>query len=291
MSTTEITPDNPPDHRAACCAAFYEQDWVATLMADSFHPGGPAMSERLLDGLDLPEGCTVVDIACGTGTTALALARRGHRVIAIDFSEKNLARLTARAEESGLDDRIQTVQADAASLPLGDASATVVLAECALSTFPDKPKSVAEIARVLEPGGLVGITDMVLNAPLPAALADVIGPWACLQDAMTVPGYQRLFLDAGLRATAYIDESEGLHMMARELKRKLVVVGLGKMAGALGEMNLDIASARALIEQSTSLVDSGVIEYARMTFALGVPKRTDAKAAAEPCCEQPSSCC
>lgn len=287
MSTTEITKDNT----AACCAAFYEQDWVATLLADSFHPGGAAMSERLLDGLELPEGCTVVDIACGTGTTALALASRGHDVVAVDFSEKNLARLTERATEAGLTDRIRPVQADAASLPLEDNSATAVLAECALSTFVDKPKSVAEVARVLTPGGLVGITDMVLNAPLPAALAEVIGPWACLQDAMTVPGYQRLFLDAGLRATVYVDESEGLYTMARELKRKLVVVGLGKMAGALGEMNLDIASTRALIEQSTALVDSGVVEYARMTFALGIPKRGDAKVAADPCCEQPSSCC
>lgn len=287
MSTTEITKDNT----AACCAAFYEQDWVATLLADSFHPGGAAMSERLLDGLDLPEGCTVVDIACGTGTTALALAGRGHNVVAVDFSEKNLARVAERAAEAGLTDRIRPVQADAASLPLEDNSATAVLAECALSTFVDKPKSVAEIARVLTPGGVVGITDMVLNAPLPSALAEVIGPWACLQDAMTVPGYQRLFLDAGLRATVYVDESEGLYTMARELKRKLVVVGLGKMAGALGEMNLDIAQARALIEQSTALVDSGVVEYARITFALGIPKRGGAKVAADPCCEQPNSCC
>lgn len=276
---------------AACCAAFYEQDWVATLLADSFHPGGAAMSERLLDGLELPDGCTVVDIACGTGTTALELANRGHRVFAIDFSEKNLARVTARAQEAGLHERIQTFQADAAALPLEDNSATAVIAECALSTFVDKPKSVAEIKRVVEPGGVVGVTDMVLNAPLPAALADVIGPWACLQDAMTVPGYQRLFLDAGLRATTYVDESDGLYTMARELKRKLVVVGLGKMAGALGEMNLDVAQARALIEQSTALVDAGVVEYARMTFALGIPRRADATRAAEPCCEKPSSCC
>ena len=119
----------------------------------------------------------------------------------------------------------------------------------------------------------------------------MIGPWACLQDAMTVTGYQRLFLDAGLRATAYVDESAGLYTMARELKRKLVVAGLGKMVGALGDMQLDVASMRALIEQSTALVDTGVVEYARMSFALGIPKRADAKVAAAPCCEQPNDCC
>ncbi len=286
MTTIETTTNDT----AACCAAFYEQDWVATLLADSFHPGGVAMSERLLDALELSEGCTVVDIACGTGTTALALASRGHDVVAVDFSHKNLARVAERAAEAGLNDRIRTIQADAASLPLDDNSAAAVLTECALSTFVDKRKAVAEIARVLQPGGVVGITDMVLNAPLPATLAEVIGPWACLQDAMTVPGYQRLFLDAGLRATAYVDESAGLYAMARELKRKLVVAGLGKMAGALGDLDLDVASMRALIEQSIALVDAGVVEYARMSFARGIPKRADAQAAADPCCEQPSCC-
>lgn len=280
-----------PDTTAACCAAFYEQDWVATLLADSFHPGGVGMSERLLDGLHLSPGCTVVDIACGTGTTALSLAERGHSVVAVDFSKKNLARLTERAAAAGLSDRIRTVQADATTLPLPDNSAAAVLAECALSTFVDKPRAVAEMARVLQPGGQVGITDMVLNAPLPSTLAQVIGPWACLQDAMTVTGYQRLFLDAGLRAVEYVDESKGLYAMARDLKRKLVVAGLGKMAGALGELDLDIASMRSLIEQSTALVDDGVVEYARMRFALGIPKRAEAKAAVDPCCETPSSCC
>ncbi len=280
----------PASSAAACCAAFYEQEWVATLLADSFHPGGTALTQRLVDDLALPSESTVLDLACGTGTTALLLAARGHRVIAVDFSEKNMARVRARAEGAGVADRITSHVADAAALPLRDASVDAVIAECALSTFANKRVAVTQMCRVLRPGGRIGITDMVLNAPLPAHVAEAVGPWACLQDALTVSGYQRLFLEAELRAVHYADESNTLRAMARDLKRKLVVVGLGKMAGALADMDLDIAHSRALLADAVALVNQGVVEYCRLAFCDGVPPVVVPRPIQDACDETPGCC-
>ena len=78
---------------AACCAAFYEQDWVRTLMGDHFHPGGEALTQRLFDDLALQPGDRVLDLACGTGTTAGLLAERYDvEVVGLDFSAANVDR-------------------------------------------------------------------------------------------------------------------------------------------------------------------------------------------------------
>ena len=51
MPTTTIT---EPKTAVACCAAFYEQDWVQAVLGDSFHPGGAELSARLVRGWHLP---------------------------------------------------------------------------------------------------------------------------------------------------------------------------------------------------------------------------------------------
>ncbi len=277
---------------AACCAEFYERDWVASLLGDSFHPGGAALSERLIDGLNLPpDGAVVLDLACGTGTTALALAARGHHVVAIDYSAKNIERARVRAEAAGVEGAVQFHVADAHTLPLDDAQLDAAVVECAVSTFADKAAVADELLRVLRPGALLGVSDMVVNRALPSQLARAIGPWACLQDALSVTGYQRLFLDAGLRAVSYADESPALIQMARDLKRKLVVLGLGKMAGALTQLDLDIGQARDLLDQARALVEQGTVEYCRLTFGHGVPRPTKAEPKRAADCSGAPGCC
>ena len=48
---------------AACCAQFYEQDWVQTILGDSFHPGGVDLTGRLIDSLYIDKSETVLDVA------------------------------------------------------------------------------------------------------------------------------------------------------------------------------------------------------------------------------------
>lgn len=281
MPTTTTT---KPMTTVACCAAFYEQDWVQAVLGDSFHPGGTDLSARLVRGLHLPAKSRVLDVACGIGTTARLIAREfGLDVVGLDASASNVA----KAENLLRGETASFVTEDAARLPFPDDSFDAVVCECAVSTFADQARVVAEFARVLKSGGMVGVTDMVIEGELPEDLAGVIAPWTCLAAARSVVGYQSLFLSAGLRVVEYADESSALRKLVADLKRKLLVAGLGRSLGAVpGLDGLDIGGLRELLNQAGDLVRNGTVQYARLTFAKGRPRFTP-----PPACYDPSGGC
>jgi SAM-dependent methyltransferase len=94
-----------------------------------------------------PPGRLTVDLGCGEGRLPRDLQARGYRVIGIDGSPT----MIAAARE--LDPEGEYRVADAASIPLEDASADLVLAFMTLQDFDDMEGAVREAARVLEPGG------------------------------------------------------------------------------------------------------------------------------------------
>ena len=283
--TTTIT---EPKTAVACCAAFYEQDWVQTVLGDSFHPGGAELSARLVRKLHLIPKSRVLDVACGIGTTARLMADEfGLDVVGLDASAAN----GAKAENVVRASPALTpafVTGDAAALPFPDDSFDGVVCECAVSTFADQARVVAEFVRVLKPGGVVGITDMVIEGELPEDIAGVIAPWTCLAAARSVIGYQSIFLSAGLRVVEYADESSSLRKLVADLKRKLLVAGLGRSLGAIpGLDGLDLGGLRELLNRAGGLVRNGTVQYARLTFAKGRPRVAQSSA----CCDPSSGCC
>jgi SAM-dependent methyltransferase len=213
---------------ALCCARFYEQDWVRAVLGDSFHPGGLDLSARLIRGLHLPPGARALDVACGIGrTTRLMAGEFRLDAVGLDVSAVNLE--TARAPCADRPPRsVAFVCGSAGSLPFPDGSFDAVVCECALSTFPDQPRVLAEFARVLKPGGAVGISDMVVEGDVPGDVAGLLAPWTCLGGARSTIGYQSLFLTAGLRVTGYADETDALRDLVVDLKRKLLTAGLAR---------------------------------------------------------------
>ena len=282
MPTTTIT---EPMTAVACCAAFYEQDWIQAILGDSFHPGGADLSARLIRGLHLPANSRVLDVACGIGATARLMAREfGLDVVGLDASTANVA----KAENLLGGETAAFVTGDAAALPFPDDSFDAVVCECAVSTFADQARVVAEFARVLKPGGVVGITDMVIEGELPEDIAGVIAPWTCLVAARTVIDYQSIFLSAGLRVVEYADESLSLRNLVADLKRKLLAAGLGRSLGVVpGLDGLDLGGLRELLKRAGELVRNGTVQYARLTFAKGRPRFTPASA----CCDPSGGCC
>lgn len=274
-----------PTTVAACCAAFYEQDWVQTVLGGSFHPGGVDLSARVVRGLHLPAKSRVLDVACGIGATARLMARDfGLDVIDLDASTSNVA----KAAMLSVGETAQFVTGDARALPFPDETFDAVVCECAVSTFADQPRVVAEFGRVLKPGGVVGITDMVIEGELPADLTGMIAPWTCLAAARSVLGYQSLFLSAGLRVVEYADESPSLRRLVADLKRKLLVAGLGRsLSAAPGLNDLDIGGLRELLNRAGRLARDGAVQYARLTFAKGRPRFTPPSA----CCDPSGGCC
>jgi len=144
---------------------------AALLMILSSRFGKLRARDRLLDRLALHGDETVLDVGCGHGLLLIGAARRlpRGRAIGIDlWSQKdqasNSAHATlANAELEGVRDRVELRDGDMLRLPFDDASIGVVVSSLAIhnvSTSADRMRAVAEIVRVLEPGGRVAILDI-----------------------------------------------------------------------------------------------------------------------------------
>jgi len=106
------------------------------------------------------EGDRVVDVGCGTGNAALIAAGRGAGVTGVDPAQRLLEVAEARARGSGLD--LSFVQGDAASMPLEDDAADLLLSVFGVIFAPDAEAAAAEMARITAPGGRI-----VLSAWIP----------------------------------------------------------------------------------------------------------------------------
>lgn len=114
-----------------------------------------SISDDLVQQVDPRPGQRVLDVACGSGNTALVAARRYCDVTGIDFAPNLIDRARARAEADGVDATF--VVADAQDMPFEDASFDVVLSVMGVMFAPDQHRAAEELLRVCRPGGSIGI--------------------------------------------------------------------------------------------------------------------------------------
>jgi len=251
-----------PPEALSCCSTFYEQDWVRNLAEDIFHPGGEDLTRRTIAAMDLPAHATVADLGCGTGTTALMLARDfSLQVSGVDLSATNIERAIERTDTNNA--AVRFIQADAQKLPFKDNEFDGILAECSFSLFADQAAVLAEIERVLKPGGRLAITDMAIGGPLPADIAEVISPWTCLVDAKEQQIYAQGFTAAGFAIQVIADESAGLTNLIQLLKRKLLLLGAGSVLAADSMPTFDLATIKYWLDRFQAEVEGGSIRYLR----------------------------
>jgi len=106
----------------------------------------------------VPPGLAVCDVGTGTGVLAIELARLGCRVVAIDHSPRMLEAARTKLAAEGLED-VELRQGDAAALPLEDAALDAAFAHMVLHYLPSPAEALAEMARVVRPGGAVVVVD------------------------------------------------------------------------------------------------------------------------------------
>ncbi|MEV0807812.1 methyltransferase domain-containing protein [Micromonospora sp. NPDC050200] len=250
----------------ACCAATYGSEVMAVLLGDSYHPGGLALTRRLADRLDLRAGERVLDVASGRGRTALTLAAEyAVDITGMDLSDANVALATDAAQSAGLADRVRFEVGDAERLPVDAGSFDAVVCECAFCTFPDKPTAAAELARVLRPGGRLGITDVTVNPDrLPPELTG-LGAWiACIADARPVDEYVALLTDAGLQVTRTERHDTTIAAMIDQIEARLAVVRMTARARAEA-LGVDFARGPVVLAAARAAVADRVLGYALLT--------------------------
>jgi arsenite methyltransferase len=203
---------------SSCCgpaAEAFDQDgqvFGAGLYAGSDTGGLP--QEAVLASLgcgnpvavaDLREGERVLDLGSGGGIDVLLSARRvGPTGFAygVDMTVEmlELARANAAKAEAT---NVEFLQGQIEDLPLPDAAVDVVISNCVVNLSGDKPKVLAEMFRVLTPGGRIGISDVVAEDHLTETDRAARGSFsACIAGALSKQEY----LD-GLAAAGFVDAS------------------------------------------------------------------------------------
>jgi SAM-dependent methyltransferase len=115
----------------------------------------PIISEILCDSADIRAGSKVLDVAGGSGNTALAAARCAADVVSLDYVPSLLERSQERARVEGLS--YETVEGDAEAMPFEDASFDAVVSCVGVMFAPDHQRAASELLRVLKPGGTVAL--------------------------------------------------------------------------------------------------------------------------------------
>jgi ubiquinone/menaquinone biosynthesis C-methylase UbiE len=113
---------------------------------------------RIVETAETGPEDTVLDVACGPGILACAFARKAHRVTGIDFTPKMLDQARQLQASQNLAN-LTWLQGDAAALPFGDASFSIVTSRFAFHHFIEPLIVLKEMIRVCKPGGMVVVTD------------------------------------------------------------------------------------------------------------------------------------
>ena len=266
LRTTPAAPGGDPNPAGtdtdvkACCARSYQSDVVALILGESYHPGGLELTRRLARSLGLRSGQKVLDVASGPGATAFLLAAEfGVEVEGVDLGEQSVAKANAKAAEQGIEQQVRFTVGDAEALPLADASVDAVVCECAFCTFPDKATAARELARVLRPGGRLGITDVALDPTrLDDELRSMAGWVACLADARPLDEYVSLLEAEGLRVTLTEHHDQALARMIDQIDARLVAFRMAKVAAL---ESIDFDQARSRVASAARAVEAGIAGY------------------------------
>ncbi len=251
------------DELKACCAALYASDLVRHLLGVSFHPGGLALTERLAKLLDLNPGKRVLDVAAGRGTSAIFLAQHfGCKVLGVEYGSESVREATRAAEASGIAPLVRFEQGDAECLASADEQFDAVICECAFCTFPNKYAAAGEFARVLRPGGKVGLTDLTRSGEVPPELQGLLAWIACIADARRVDEYSHYLEHVGLTIDLVEMHDDTLSAMVHDIRTKLFAAELLVKLKQINLPPVDFDQARSLARAAADAVKVRRFGYA-----------------------------
>ena len=166
---------------------------------------------------ELREGEVVLDLGSGGGIDVLLSAKRVGAVgtvYGLDMTDEMLALAQRNAADAGVRNA-HFLKGVIEEIPLPSESVDVVISNCVVNLSTDKPRVFAEVARVLRPGGRVGLSDVVAEDRLSLAERAERGSYVgCVAGALSKGEYERGLADAGLEdvsVTFTHEVADGMH--------------------------------------------------------------------------------
>ncbi len=192
---------------SGCCSPADETGvFGAALYGDADEAPEGVVSASLGCGVptavaDLHEGEVVLDLGSGAGADVLISARRvgaTGRVIGIDMTDEMLELARRNATDAGATN-VEFVKGYLEDLPVPDESVDVVISNCVINLSGDKPRVLAEAARVLRPGGRFAVSDVIADEHMDDATRADMAAWTgCIAGALTEAEFREALAAAGL---------------------------------------------------------------------------------------------
>jgi arsenite methyltransferase len=218
-----------------CGPEFYEGEAVGGIL--SLGCGNPVAIA------DLHEGETVLDLGSGGGLDVILSAKRvGLTGIAygLDMTEEMLALARRNATERGVTN-VHFLKGHIENVPLPAESVDVVISNCVINLSTDKPAVFRELARVLKPGGRLGISDVVAeNRLLPSERLERGSYVGCIAGALSKGEYER-----GLAAAGFEDVSIEFTYEAADGMHGAIVKATKPPGSAAVKQSLPLVEVRA----------------------------------------------
>lgn len=157
----------------------------------------------------LQPGQTVLDLGSGAGVDCFLAARRvgpsGH-VIGVDMTDAMLERARANARKGGFTN-VEFRKGEIEKLPVESNTVDRVISNCVINLAPDKRPVFAEAHRVLKPGGVMSISDIVSFGTVPESVRKNAELWAgCIAGTMDKQDYLALIRETGFGQVSVVKE-------------------------------------------------------------------------------------
>lgn len=156
----------------------------------------------------LREGETVVDLGAGGGLDVFLASRQvgpTGLAIGIDMTGDMVSLARGNASKGGYEN-VRFYLAEIEAMPIPDNSVDCVISNCVLNLCEDKDAALAEVFRILKPGGRLAISDIALKQTLPPEVESEVAAWTgCISGALSIDDNQSKLLAAGFSHVEIID--------------------------------------------------------------------------------------